>query len=297
MRLASERILLLIGVGLTHQFQGEKKEFATLMSLSKKTLDALAAPVPAEEIQTIPNSKIRYTSDKFVMDRLDSVVGSDGWEDHYSEVVFPRPVEIKNRDGKVLKTVVGSVICDLTITDSEGSATHGSTAPMENDIGMYGTPDTNGQATALKRAAMKFGVAKELWKRGESAQGSSTSSQASSSSKSSGSSKPSSSTASSGGATASESQVNWLCEAFGLEADRKVVAKLTKGTYDKNTKRSDGEFQGILDYLKAARKDDDDFEDNAHEHFVAGLRKVAPRLLSEVKSDEPEYDDYDPEEE
>lgn len=120
---------------------------------------ALSAPVPAEQIKQLP-SGVRYTTDKFVQDRLDSAVGTDGWEDHYTVVAYPKPVQKVGKNGQVQVTWIGTITCDLTVLGVTKSANY----DLEFTEDMYGTPSTNSQATAFKRAAMKHGIARELWK-------------------------------------------------------------------------------------------------------------------------------------
>ena len=104
-------------------------------------VDALRAPVPESEVKTRVQGgrTLRYTTDKFVFDRLDETVGPQGWQDDY--------------------VVVGtSVTCRLTVLGVMKSAVSDT-----NEKAQFGGPFMNGQARALKRAAMKFGIARELW--------------------------------------------------------------------------------------------------------------------------------------
>lgn len=104
-------------------------------------VDALRAPVPESEIKTRVQGgrTLRYTTDKFVFDRLDETVGPQGWQDDY--------------------VVVGtSVTCHLKVLGVMKSAVSDT-----NEKAQFGGPFMNGQARALKRAAMKFGIARELW--------------------------------------------------------------------------------------------------------------------------------------
>lgn len=108
-------------------------------------VEALRAPVPESEIKTRVQGgrTLRYTTDKFVFDRLDETVGPQGWQDDY--------------------VVVGtSVTCHLKVLGVMKSAVSDT-----NDKASFGGPYMNGQARALKRAAMKFGIARELWDKEE----------------------------------------------------------------------------------------------------------------------------------
>lgn len=136
-----------------------------MTDLPKEVEAALAEAVPAEQILTLPSSNVRYTTDKFVRDRLDRVVGRGNWSAHYTVVMFPKPYQKLRKSGDVEKTFIGSMICDLTVL----GVTKGATTDIEFTDDMYGGPTTNAEATALKRAAKEFGVARELWKGTEAA--------------------------------------------------------------------------------------------------------------------------------
>jgi hypothetical protein len=137
--------------------------------LTKEVERLLSAPVPANEIQTKRQggSEISFTSDKFVMKRLDEVVGKGGWEDNYEISLLASPAEFKcytDKNGKrSCSYITGSVVCRLTVLGKTKSGT----ADLEMEPRMYGTPATNAQAKAFKRAAMKFGIAAELWNKDE----------------------------------------------------------------------------------------------------------------------------------
>lgn len=130
--------------------------------LTEDVLEALGAPVPASEIKTLQHGgqSIRYTTDKFVFDRLDEVVGGGNWHDDYSTTDLARPV-VHHKGRKDESLILGQVVCRLKVLGVMKSAV----ADMELTDDMYGTPGTNAQARAVKRAAMKFGIARELWEK------------------------------------------------------------------------------------------------------------------------------------
>jgi hypothetical protein len=119
----------------------------------------LSEPVPSDQIKTLP-SGVKYTTDKYVQDRLDRVVGPDGWSDKYAVTAYAQPLQKLSRKGEVLATWIGTIECSLTVLGVTKSAVY----DLEFTDDMYGTPSTNAQATAFKRAAMKHGIARELWK-------------------------------------------------------------------------------------------------------------------------------------
>lgn len=116
---------------------------------------ALAKPTPKSQLQTKKQggATISFTSDQYVIDRLNEEVGVGGWQDDYAVTTYSRPVEKRGA------TVIGSVVCHLKVLGVMKSAA----ADLEFQEKMYGTPATNAQAKAFKRAAMKFGIARELW--------------------------------------------------------------------------------------------------------------------------------------
>jgi hypothetical protein len=200
--------------------------------LTEEVLARLGAPVPAADIQTMPvgGQNIRFTSDKFVFHRLNDVVGIAGWEDYYDFVAYPKPLTFKTKKDKdgnvaVVSTITGTMTCRLVVL----GVTKSSTADVELEAGAYGTPATNVQARILKRAAMKFGIAAELWEKDVPAATAVThnSSQAPS-------------TPAGGSGLASDKQVGYLVDAF--DVPKVVASKLTGGR--------DGEASQLITAIK-----------------------------------------------
>jgi hypothetical protein len=121
---------------------------------AKKVAHKLAEPFDAQEIkfkvQAVVNNQknclvIAFIDARCVMDRLDEVVGVDGWEDHYEML-----------DG-------GSALCRLRIR-------LGGTWVTKEDVGgESGQPDQGDKtksaiSDALKRAAVKFGIGRYLYR-------------------------------------------------------------------------------------------------------------------------------------
>lgn len=131
---------------------------------------ALSAPVPASAIQKISRggTSFRFTSDKWAMHRLDEVVGAYGWQDDYVTVAYARPLTKKDRKGNIT-TYNATVTCHLKVLGvmKSGQADVELINNPEGGSSTYGTPSTNAQAKAFKRAAMKHGVARELWDKDE----------------------------------------------------------------------------------------------------------------------------------
>jgi hypothetical protein len=110
---------------------------------------ALAAPFDHEEVRLRPQAgrQIPYITARTVMNRLDDVLGPANWWDEYA------PLE-------------NSVICRLTIRLPDG------TTLTKSDAGGYagmtdsGDDDKSGFSDAFKRAAVKFGVGRYLYRDG-----------------------------------------------------------------------------------------------------------------------------------
>lgn len=119
----------------------------------------LSAPVPQDQIKNFPNGG-RYTTDKFVQDRLDKVVGPGNWLGKPLNVVlYNQHIQTHNRQGEVTHTFIGIMFYSLTVLGVEKV----DVTDLEVDDFMYGSPSTNAIASAFKRAARLHGVARELW--------------------------------------------------------------------------------------------------------------------------------------
>jgi hypothetical protein len=113
--------------------------------------EALAAPIPIEDIKWKPQAvsgnralAVCYVDARAIMDRLDDVVGVDGWQDAYE--LLPD----------------GSVVCKLRVRIGEWIE--------KSDIGgqseQHDEHDKHKAAfsDALKRAAVKFGIGRYLYR-------------------------------------------------------------------------------------------------------------------------------------
>src|SRR5271165_7068703 len=110
---------------------------------------ALAAPFLPEEVRVRSQGarQLQYITARTVMNRLDDVLGPANWWDEYM------PLE-------------NSVICRLTIRLPDG------TTLTKSDAGGYagmpdsGDDDKSGFSDAFKRAAVKFGIGRYLYRDG-----------------------------------------------------------------------------------------------------------------------------------
>lgn len=241
----------------------------------KKVLDA---PVPANEIgsKNQGGQNIRFTSDKYVMNVLDEAVGVEGWSEKYTVTNLPKPFVLKvtGKGTEKEKTTytLGQVVCELTVLGVPKSGI----AEQEYTPGMYGSPATNAQARAFKKAAMKFHVAKELWDKTFGAESdeeeerptyrSQSSNRSSSNTRSeSARSEKHVSEGASGGA--SEAQIRYLTgDAFSVPAA--VANKLSGG--------KGGTASDLITFLKDIKAEvgRDEYEDNPTPHIRKALNKI-----------------------
>lgn len=111
---------------------------------------ALAAPFEPWEVRTKEGPggrRLRYITARVAMNRLDLVLGPENWCDAY------QPHE-------------NSVICKLTITLPDGSTLTKSDAGGYPGMADQGDDDKGGYSDAFKRACVKFGVGRHLYRDG-----------------------------------------------------------------------------------------------------------------------------------
>src|SRR5215207_6903858 len=110
---------------------------------------ALAAPFDPSEVKIRSQSsrQLHYITARTAMNRLDSVLGPENWWDRYV------PGE-------------NSVLCELTIRLPDGSTLTKSDAGGYAGMADSGDDDKSGYSDAFKRAAVKFGVARYLYRDG-----------------------------------------------------------------------------------------------------------------------------------
>jgi hypothetical protein len=110
---------------------------------------ALAAPFDPDEVKvrTQGGRQLHYVTARTVMNRLDDVLGPENWWDRFT------PLE-------------HSVICELTIRLPDGSVLTKSDAGGYAGMADPGDDDKSGFADGFKRAAVKFGVGRYLYRDG-----------------------------------------------------------------------------------------------------------------------------------
>lgn len=110
---------------------------------------ALAAPFHDSEVKvrSTAGRQLHYITARTVMNRLDSVLGPENWWDRYV------PGE-------------NSVLCELTIRLPDGTTLTKSDAGGYAGMADSGDDDKSGYSDGFKRAAVKFGVARYLYRDG-----------------------------------------------------------------------------------------------------------------------------------
>jgi hypothetical protein len=110
---------------------------------------ALARPFEPEEVKvrTQAGRQLHYVTARTVMNRLDEVLGPENWTDEFA------PME-------------HSVICKLTIQLPDGRILTKADAGGFAGMADPGDDDKSGYSDAFKRAAVKFGVGRYLYRDG-----------------------------------------------------------------------------------------------------------------------------------
>jgi hypothetical protein len=110
---------------------------------------ALAAPFETGEVKVRSQSgrQLHYITARSAMNRLDSILGPENWYDEY----FPQE---------------NSVLCKLTIRLPDGSLLTKSDAGGYAGMADHGDDDKSGYSDAFKRACVKFGIARYLYRDG-----------------------------------------------------------------------------------------------------------------------------------
>src|SRR4051812_45905085 len=110
---------------------------------------SLAAPFEPNEVKvrSTAGRQLHYITARTAMNRLDNVLGPENWWDEYA------PHE-------------NSVLCRLTVRLPDGSTLTKSDAGGYAGMADSGDDDKSGYSDAFKRAAVKFGVARYLYRDG-----------------------------------------------------------------------------------------------------------------------------------
>jgi hypothetical protein len=119
------------------------------MTQHRDLFAALAAPFDSDEVKLRSQAgrQLHYVTARTVMNRLDDVLGPENWWDDFV------PLE-------------HSVICRLTIRLPDGTVLTKADAGGYAGMADPGDDDKSGFADAFKRAAVKFGVARYLYRDG-----------------------------------------------------------------------------------------------------------------------------------
>ena len=124
------------------------------MAVHPSKLIELSTPVPEDEIKTRPapgsgNKMLSYVDARFVMQRLDDVGGRENWSATY----------------EVIPHIPDAVFCTLGIKVEDVDGQDGVVTVEKTDIGTGSQIEgTKGMVSdALKRAAVSFGIARELY--------------------------------------------------------------------------------------------------------------------------------------
>ena len=136
------------------------KNLAYLESLDAGEIDPMSTKYPElfaalseefgpREVRTRPQGKtqISYITARTVMNRLDSVLGPENWWDKYT----PQPT---------------CVICELTIRLPDGSTLTKADAGGHAGMSDEGDDEKSCYSDAFKRAAVKFGIGRHLYRDG-----------------------------------------------------------------------------------------------------------------------------------
>lgn len=112
---------------------------------------ALSAPFdPVKEVKKLPKGgrQLDYVTARTVMNRLDAVLGNENWWDDYSPISD------------------SAMLCRLTVRLPDGSTITKVDAGGKAGMSDLGDDDKSGMSDAFKRAAVKFGIGRYLYKDG-----------------------------------------------------------------------------------------------------------------------------------
>jgi len=119
------------------------------MTKYPEIFQALAAPFDPSEVKSRPQGgrQLSYVTARTVMNRLDNVLGPENWEDNYL------PIE-------------NAVVCTIKITLPDGRIVTKQDAGGHAGMSDQGDDEKSGFSDAFKRAAVKFGVGRSLYRDG-----------------------------------------------------------------------------------------------------------------------------------
>lgn len=191
---------------------------------------------------------------------LDETVGPANWENDVSA----------DSKGVVVRLKVFGVMKASSSDIQTGSKT-------QNEV-------NKAEARAFRRAAAKHGLLRYLWEKDNDTEDEDEDederpARKSSFSKSS-SAKSSGKSSGSGSGKASDGQIKYLNDAFGVP--KGVAAKLTGGR--------EGSASALIDALRSV-KDEEDYEDDPMPYIKKALKKIAPKLVEALDEDEGDEDE------
>jgi hypothetical protein len=121
-----------------------------MASMHSETFAALAAPFGRDEVKTRTQAgrQLSYVTARTVMNRLDTVLGPENWWDRY------------HSGGE------SSILCELTIRLPDGTTLTKCDAGGMAGMADSGDDEKSGYSDSFKRAAVKFGVGRYLYRDG-----------------------------------------------------------------------------------------------------------------------------------
>ena len=142
------------------QEERERMTFAT-----PEQIAALAAPTPAEEIGSRPakgkSGGLSYVDSRFVFDRFDSAVGPENWQ---CEIMWSGNIELEPRLTREGKEIDGTEAHGQYPMARLGVLTESGWV-WKQDIGDFSDIASvkGGVSDSIKRAAVQWGVARDLY--------------------------------------------------------------------------------------------------------------------------------------
>lgn len=113
----------------------------------------LAGATPRSEIKKDPNG-LDYVTARYVMNTLDSVVGPGNWSDSY------QVMRVMDRNDGTEKWVVE---CTITVFGVSKTDVGIGESRLSQKGKLFGEPEKTAYSNALKRAGVKWGIARDLY--------------------------------------------------------------------------------------------------------------------------------------
>tara|TARA_R110002020_G_C16236709_1_gene768810 strand:- start:596 stop:1132 length:537 start_codon:yes stop_codon:yes gene_type:complete len=104
---------------------------------------------------------LAYVDARDIMDRLDSVLGAARWKDDYTAEPPRKVRKLCNKtNAYYYEEICGRVKCSLSVRDDAGEWITKCDAAGETNV----EGEKGGYSDALKRAAVKFGIGRDLYR-------------------------------------------------------------------------------------------------------------------------------------